>query len=618
MLQALSMYGPDDFAQYSTGALSLGRRLLRLLPEDRFDRQPLSAANGISIVADLRLDNRDELAGKLKILPRDAAVMADSDILLAAWGKWGKDCVDHLLGAFSFVVWNDRERELFLARDHVGERPLFYSLAGNCFAFASMPKGLHPLPFIGAEVDEDYVAQYLALASIPVEQTIFRRIMCLPAGHAMSVRSGNIRLWQYWHTEQLMPLPPRSDEAYLEQFLESFDAAVRCRLRTTGSIGSQLSGGIDSASVAATAAQMLSAEGRELTAYTAVPRSDFDVVVDTNHFGNEGPAAAEVAALYPNMHHVLVDSSGTSFLDVLDLHNSLYDHPSFAPTNEVWNNAILTRARKSGITVLLIGKCGNATFSDYGLSGLSAWLRSGNWLTLARVAWEIKMARGASIKQIVRDALWPSLPFWLRSITDPHMRNFSLDYCPLNPELIERLDLKRRAFRDLNTSSPGGRALLRTYLKFGDTGETSAMAQAGWRLDFRDPTFDRRVVEFCLAVPLEQFLRGGKLRSLARRAMVGRLPSSTLNRMQRGRQAADWRLTLGGVQDRMLKELDLLKRSPLASRMLDLARMRRLIETGAKSRFLGPEIDDSVHRMLTLGFSVGQFLRRYDPHFRTN
>ena len=467
-------------------------------------------------------------------------------------------------------------------------------------------------------MDEDYIANYLAVTFSPPSQTIFRRIECLPAGHAMSVKAGKIRVWRHWQTEQLTPLPVRSDEAYLEQFRHIFDAAVRCRLRTTGGVGSHLSGGLDSSSVAATAARMLRAEGREMTAYTAVPRSDFDDIVGANHFGNEGPAAGEVAALYPNMHHVLVDSSGTSFLDILDVNNSLYDHPCYAPNNEVWCNAILTRAREAGITVLLSGRSGNATFSDYGLTGLSAWLRSGNWLTLARVACEIKMARSASIKQLIRNALWPSLPFWLRSITDPYMRNFSMDYSPLNPEIIRRLDLKRRACRDLHTDPPGSHPLLRTFLKYGSFSDTSVAAQGGWRLDFRDPTFDQRVIEFCLTAPLEEFLRGGKLRSLARRAMVGRLPSSTLNRMQRGRQSADWRLTLCAVQDRMLREIDLLESSPLARRMLDLGRMRRLTETGAKSRFLGPETDDSVHGMLTLGFSVGQFLRRYDPDFRTS
>ena len=91
---------------------------------------------------------------------------------------------------------------------------------------------------------------------------------------------------------------------------------------------------------------LLGAEGRELTCFTAVPRPDFQSVASTTHFDDEGPAAAEVAALYPNIRHVLVESSATSFLDVLDHNNNLYDHPCFGPSNEVWSNAIMAQARR--------------------------------------------------------------------------------------------------------------------------------------------------------------------------------------------------------------------------------------------------------------------------------
>ena len=157
MLQALSLYGPENCAQSSDAAVALGRCLLRSVPEDRFDQQPLSAPGVTSLVADVRLDNREQLARDLEISTAQSAVMADSSMLLAAWLRWGEQCVDHLCGAFSFAVWNAQEQYLFLARDHTGERPLFYAAAANCFAFASMPKGLHPLPFVGANVDEEYV-----------------------------------------------------------------------------------------------------------------------------------------------------------------------------------------------------------------------------------------------------------------------------------------------------------------------------------------------------------------------------------------------------------------------------------------------------------------------------
>jgi asparagine synthase (glutamine-hydrolysing) len=368
MLQALRLYGADDVAQYTGPSIALGRCLLRLLPEDTFDHQPLSGHSITSLVADVRLDNRESLAAELGLSRQRAATMADSDILLATWLQWREQCVDHLSGAFSFAVWNEQEQHLFLARDHTGERPLFYASTANCFAFASMPKGLHPLPFVGAEVDEEYVARYLTVTNIPIEQTIFHNVRRLPPGCSVSVREEKTKLLRHWRTDHLQDLRLGSPEEYLDCFREKFDRAVHARLRTRGGVGAQLSSGLDSGSVAATAAALLATEGREITCFTAVPRPGFVSPPSKTHVFDEGPTAAEVAALYPNMRHVLVESSATSFLDVLDPMNNLYDHPCFGPSNEVWSNAINSRAREAGITLLLNGNCGNSTFSNEGMS----------------------------------------------------------------------------------------------------------------------------------------------------------------------------------------------------------------------------------------------------------
>jgi asparagine synthase (glutamine-hydrolysing) len=613
MLRALSLYGSDDCAQYDGDSLSVGRCLLRLLPEDVFDRQPLSADGATALVADVRLDNRNEIAAGLGLSQQQTAVMADSDVLLAAWLHWREACVDHLSGAFSFAVWNQKEQHLFLARDHTGERPLFYASSANNFAFSSMPKGLHRLPFVGAEVNEDYIARYLTLANIPIEQTVFRHMQRLPAGCCLSVRREQTKLWRHWRTDHLADLRLGSADEYLECFREKFDRAVRVRLRTRGGIGAQLSGGLDSGAVAATAAHLLAGDRRELTCFTAVPRAGFIGASSNTHFDNEGPAAAEVAAMYPNVRHVLVDSSATSFLDVLDINNNLYDHPCFGPSNDVWSNAIMAHARENGITVVLNGNCGNSTLSYDGMEAFSTWFRSGHWGTLARVAKQLTRAGNATARSTVRNAVWPSLPFWLRSMTDPHMHGFSLDYSILRPEIARRLDLERTAFRDMNRQAPDGRTMLRTLLEYGDIADTSAAAQGGWQLDARDPTYDRDVVEFCLTAPLEEFLREGQQRSLAKRAMVGRLPASTLSRTQRGSQSADWYVSMGAVRGRMAAEVQRLRCSPLASRLIDLDRMQRLIEEWPNSGFDRLDVARSFHIALTRGFSVGKFLMQHDP-----
>lgn len=572
------------------------------------------------MVADLRLDNRRDLAYELKI--GNASEVADSAILLAAWRRWGEQVPDHLQGAFAFAVFDEHQQQLFLARDRTGERPIYYAApepAGSGFAFASAPKGLHPVPFAGSAINEDYAIRYVSGLNIPIKETIFQKISRLPPGNAMRVRPAGIDVWRYWRPDQLQPLRLRTEEEYVEMLRERFNRAVDVRLRTTGGVGAELSGGLDSSSVAATAARLLQARGQGMIAYTAVPRAGFSPAADSSgRFDNEGPAAAEVARMYPNMRHVLVDSSSGNLLDALEKSNALYDHPCYTPNNEVWAHAIMARAQSSGLTLILNGSGGNSTISNEGIAGLSVMFRSGRWFNLLRLGWQIRRAHSASARSMLRNAVWPSLPFPLRRLTDPHMRDFSLDFSPVHPELARRLDLKNRVLHDLTMPASTGRPLLDYLLQWGDISEVGMASQAGWHLDYRDPTFDPSIIEFCLTIPLEEFLRGGKLRSLARRAMADRLPASTLARTARGRQSADWYYSMTHLRTRMLAEIQEMEASPLASRILDVQRMRRLVENWPDRGYEQPEIQLSYHLALTRGLSMGNFLRKHDPESRTS
>jgi asparagine synthase (glutamine-hydrolysing) len=277
----------------------------------------------------------------------------------------------------------------------------------------------------------------------------------------------------------------------------------------------------------------------------------------------------------------------------------------------------MEQARSHGVTALLNGNCGNSTISFEGLSAFSAWFRSGQWATMMQSAIALKQAGRTSWRSLLRNALGPSLPFRLRRMADPHIRGFSMEYCALRPEIIRQLDLKERALHDLNAEPANGRTLLTALLEFGDVSETNIAPQAGWSLDTRDPTFDSRVVEFCMTVPLEQFLRQGQLRSLVRRSMSDRLPQSTLTRTKRGRQSADWRFTLDRSRGRMMSAIDALQSSPLASRMIDLARMRRLLQDLPQPDAEVRVSEASYHTALTRGIAAGWFLARFDPDVPT-
>ena len=176
MLAAQELYGRHHGAQWSNGSVALGRRLMRTLPEDAFDRQPLIGGEGrYVLVADVRLDNRDELAEILRIPSPQAQTLCDAAILLAAIERWDEACVEHLVGDYAFALWDGKRRRLFLARDPLGQRPLHYHRGHNFFAFASMPKGLHALPDVPYAADEERIAEFLALMPETGSKELFSR-----------------------------------------------------------------------------------------------------------------------------------------------------------------------------------------------------------------------------------------------------------------------------------------------------------------------------------------------------------------------------------------------------------------------------------------------------------
>jgi asparagine synthase (glutamine-hydrolysing) len=607
MLDALAMYGNGQSASIDLGDAALGRCLMQVLPEDRHDRQPLVVAPEHSwLVADVRLDNREELARKLRLPACSLRQECDAQLLLAAWREWRETCLQHLVGAFCFAVWDARQRQLFLARDHVGSRPLFYHRARGCFAFATMPKGLLHLPGLDLQLDEEQLALYLALARAP-ERSLFVGIDRLPPGHYLQATVDTVRVVRYWQPDDAPDIRFEHDADYSDAFRERFDVVVRSQLRANGSVAAHLSGGLDSASVAATAARALAAQGRELLALTSVPRPQFGNV-PSGRFGDEGPAAARVATLHPNMRHVRVSSAHYRLLDVIANNWQRDDRPVFNPINGMWLNAIRDVTQQSTARVLLSGQSGNATLSYMGTDALAEWFAHGRWWKLARCGSAL-VRNGYSRRALIASCVRPWLSPTLRS---PLMRQRAMPFSLVHPELVRSLHLWDRS----DMGSPLGadaRASARRMLLRSELPDVATGTRAGWHIDERDPTCDRRIIEFCFGIPSEQFLAGGQTRALVRRAMRDRLPEQTLSCRERGLQSADWHLSLTAERSAMLQELACLQGSPIARRCLDLERMQALLENWPSTNSERRQDFAWWPQALTRGLSVGHFIRRLDP-----
>jgi asparagine synthase (glutamine-hydrolysing) len=239
---------PFSWRTAVTGGLSLAAAPSVRLPEDKFDCQPLKQG-GFHLVGDIRVDNREELAPMLGWTAGDAKEKGDADFFMAAWARWGRHALRHLIGGFAVAIWDAVNRELTLVRDHVGERSLYFLHVRETFAFASLPGPLRAVPDVDTSLDEVRLTHYLAILPGDPTQTFFKNIQQIPVGHMVTLRDGNATLSRYWHPLDAPQIRYSSDDDYVEAFRERFDRAVSARLRTTGRVGSQLSGGMDSSSV---------------------------------------------------------------------------------------------------------------------------------------------------------------------------------------------------------------------------------------------------------------------------------------------------------------------------------------------------------------------------------
>jgi len=611
MLRAQQIYGPQPAMIAGDGSLALGCRM--------FHRAGTGFAEGADdalLVADLRLDNRPELCAQLGLSGSHAAALSDAALVLRSLERWGDDAIARIHGDFAIAWWDPRRRRLTLARDCLGQKPLHYSAGKGFFAFASMAKGLHALEAVPVAPDLEAVAAFVALIPESGPETFFRGVGKVRAGHIVTITPDGIRSERWWRPS--VPVSGgRNSADYAEGLRHHFDQAVSDRLGDGGdTVGSHLSAGLDSGCVTATAAVLLAASGRRLTAFTAVPRAGYDGPAPPKTIIDEGPIAAELAAMYPNVDHVIVRNGGSPVAD-LDRNFFLYERPVLNLCNMQWAHRILDEARARKIGVLLTGQYGNMSISYGGLPLLHQLLARGHWARLAREAIALRR-NGTHLRLIASQALGPMLPkpLWT-ALNRLRGRGFRLaDYSAIAPDAIERMQLLRRAAErgfDMSHRPRRDPVAERLWvLHRVDLGNYNKGTLAGWGVEQRDPTADRRLIEYCLSVPVDQYLRAGVTRALARTAFADRLPPSVRNEERRGYQGADWHEGVAEAQSggSLGAELQRIGESAEAASIVDIGRMRGFAAGLPVSDWHRPAVVWPYRLALLRGLSAGHFIRR--------
>jgi asparagine synthase (glutamine-hydrolysing) len=393
-------------------------------------------------VADVRLDNRDDLAAELGLTSAETQLLCDAAILLEAFTHWGEGALTRLVGDFAFVLWDSRDRRFLLARDFLGQRPLYYHSGRDFFAFASMPKGLHALAEVPYRPDELLVAELLVRIPQRGPRSFFADIARVEPGHVVTVTRGGSASRRYWRPQR--PNGTRlSRSDYVEGLRHHLDQATQSRLRgVNGAVATHLSAGFDSSMVTATAARLLAPRGGKVIAFTAVPRAGY--AIKKNLLIDEGPLAAATAAMYSNIEHVLIRSGHRSPLDELDRGFYLCQRPLVNVCNEVWTSAIDRAAQARKLTVLLVGNMGNMTASWDGRELLCELLLAGRFVRLWQAAWALFQKGYVCRRALLIETFGPFMParlwLWANRRFLQSLPGIS-DYSAIRPDRFTELNL---------------------------------------------------------------------------------------------------------------------------------------------------------------------------------
>jgi asparagine synthase (glutamine-hydrolysing) len=502
-------------------------------------------ATGCRVVADARLDDRDDLVRALG-LPRDVAP-TDATLLLHAWLRWGEGCAERLEGDFAFAIHDPRRAGLFLARDRMGVRPLLvHHVPGRLCVFASSVEAVLAHPQVPETLDEGRIADFLVtqLEGIDKTSTFYREVRRLAPAHWISLGADGARSRRYWSLDKAtIPALPQSDAAWADAVTTALERAVANHLCDHESVGCMLSGGLDSSALAAIASQQLAAAGRgPLPTFSSINTGDPDCA--------ETRAIRAMLAL-PGFAPTLIDHADLEAFRphlLQDVENAAEPFDALA----VLLAAQYRMAARRGVDAVMDGMDGDSLFSPG--AGLVRQVRGGRWREAwrnahghQRILGQPGLARWA-LGQAIRSA---ALPDRLRARAAALRRGSTtrrnVRTSLIAPEFAHRIDLRARlATLASHGSHDRGDVRREAAATLDSPSVTVALERyhriaAAHGVQPRHPLTDRRLLELCIHLPDRQRFDRGWSKAVLRRALEGRLPDTVCWRL--GKQHLGWDLT---------------------------------------------------------------------------
>lgn len=576
-IRRLAHLGPDRIGTSGDGRAAMAHLMLRITREDRFDLQPLREGN-LTLVADVRLDNREDLAADLGIDGEALARMPDSGLVLAAWRRWGEDAPARLLGDFAFAVWEADADRLHLVRDHMGQRHIFYHKGEGFFAFASEIKGLWALPQVPRAIDEDRTVRSMLIEALDVGATNFEAIRAVPGGSVVTLEpDGEIGFRRYWEPHAAPEHLGRDEAYYVETYRALVTEAVQCRLRRAEWPGGLLNGGgFDSSAICALAGPAVVPRGLKFVSACSVMPDDYD--------GPIKDARNWVALCHRHMPHLEARYVTREGLDVFSfMHEGFASFDNRHSPNRYVTHSLFAAIRDAGARIVMDGHGGDYTVNPRGLDGLARLVKRGRLLRFVRELRATARHQRRGVPGLLRhDVLLWLQPRWLRDARrrwHDGLRPFAPSQ-PLSRKVLAEARARGSRLWNSATYRGGPRATMEGILRWQQNfpAQAFSIAAAQHGLEFTQPFHDKRLVEFGLAIPEDYDLKQGKVRWLARTALKDLYPPEFQDRLPgNDALAPDFEIMARRIEPRTLAEIDRMEKAGRLGNIFDFSRMRAMI-----------------------------------------
>jgi len=585
MCEPLACRGPDERGAWLSPHAALGHRRLAVI-DPAGGAQPMVLRQGedtLVITYNGELYNTADLRAELVSLGRTFHGRSDTEVLLAAFAPWGIGCLERLNGIFAFAVWSERDQRLFLARDRLGVKPLFFCERRGLFLFASELKALLAHPAVEAEVDSEGLAEVLVLGPARTPgHGVFRGIKELRPGTWLQYDRTGLRAGTYWRLESR---PHRHDlDETVRQVRELLEDAAERQLVSDAPICAMLSGGLDSSGLAALAARALQKEGRRLRTFS-IEYAGNETFFRPDEFQptSDGPFVRRVSAFLGTDHReVLIQTD--DLVAALPAAMAARDLPGMADVDAalyLFSNEIRKEAK-----VAISGECADEVFGGY------PWFRRAEDVNSATFPWARRLeTRLAILAPEVVAELKP------QAYLEQRYREALEEVPRLDGEEPHEARMREILYLTLTRWMP---VLL-------DRSDRMSMAVG---LEIRVPYCDHRLVEYVWNVPWAFKSAGGVEKGLLRRALRGLLPDDVLERRKSpfpkthnpAYLAAVRRWLLDILSDRSSPLLPLVNRKLLVKLAQDGARDLDVPFFGQLMR---------LPQLLAYLIQVDQWLRRY-------